>query len=418
MPGDEPTRLPPGLDLLWGRRGRGKRGPRAGLSADAIVEAAVRLADAEGLEAVSMARVAHELGFTTMSLYRHVASKEELLQLMWNASALGAENLVLKGDGWRSRLQMWATIQREMMDRHPWVAQMPMAAPPVAPNSLAFVERGLETLDGTGLADPDKLRILGLISSYTLSEARMAYDAARAAQAAAASGGSEGTAPLWTFDALLRELVDEKTYPRLHKIAWSSAGGAEPSEREEFLFGLDRILDGVQALIDARLCVARAVEVAEEGYLGAVVQDLLVYPPDDVDEDLSGVAAVRVGAQSDRVERGIVTAEQRAAPGVARRDETGDRPGGLTAGDVGFAGQGVAAGRVVGAQHQHLADMAEPPGDGRERRRRGVLGLGGVAAPFTCPHQQRRPRPGPVLARAHGPGVGHRFPEILFGGHR
>ncbi len=247
MRGDEPARLPPGLDLLWGRRGRGKRGPRPGLSADAIVEAAVRLADAEGLEAVSMARVAHELGFTTMSLYRHVASKEELLQLMWNTSALGAETLELKGDGWRPRLRMWATVQREMLDRHPWLTQMPMAAPPVAPNSLAFVERGLETLDGTGIADADKLRILGLLSSYTLSEARMAHDAARAARAAAAE-----LTPSWTFDALLRELVDERAYPRLYRIAWSPPSGAEPSEREEFLFGVDRILDGVQALIDSR----------------------------------------------------------------------------------------------------------------------------------------------------------------------
>jgi AcrR family transcriptional regulator len=247
--GDEPARLPPGLDLLWGRRGRGKRGPRPGLSADTIVQAAVRVADAEGLEAVSMARVAHELGFTTMSLYRHVASKEELLQLMWNASALGAESLVLEGDGWRPRLRMWAIVQREMMDRHPWVTQMPMAAPPVAPNSLIFVERGLETLDGTGLADADKLRILGLLSSYTLSEARMAYDAVRAAQAAAADESGGSGAP-WTFEALLRELVDEKTYPRLHRLAWSPETGSPPSEREEFLFGVDRILDAVQALID------------------------------------------------------------------------------------------------------------------------------------------------------------------------
>lgn len=246
MPGDEPARLPPGLDLLWGRRGRGKRGPRPGLSPEAIVEAAVRLADAEGLEAVSMARVAHELGFTTMSLYRHVASKEELLQLMWNASALGAESLVLEGDGWRPRLRMWATVQREMLDRHPWITQMPLAAPPVAPNSLTFVERGLETLDGTGLTDADKLRIIGLLTSYTLTDARMAYDAVRAARATAAG---ESGAP-WTFEALLRELVDEKTYPRLHRIAWSPESDSPPSEREEFLFGIDRILDGVQALID------------------------------------------------------------------------------------------------------------------------------------------------------------------------
>jgi AcrR family transcriptional regulator len=244
--------LPPGLDLLWGRRERGKRGPRPGLSADAIVEAAVRLADAEGLEAVSMARVAAELGFTTMSLYRYVTSKEELFQLMWNASALGAERLVIEGDGWRQRLRTWAVIQRDMIDRHPWLTQMPMAAPPVAPNSLSFVERGLQAMDGTGLADGDKLRVLGLLSSYTLSEARMAYDALRAAraqaQAAHAQPGGEPAVP-WTFDALLRELVDEGTYPRLHRIAWTP-GGDQQSESEEFLFGIDLILDGVQALID------------------------------------------------------------------------------------------------------------------------------------------------------------------------
>ena len=189
--GESPP-LPPGLDLLWGRRGRGQRGPKPGLSVDAIVAAAIRLADAEGLEAVSMARVAEQLGFTTMSLYRHVASKEELLQLMWNASAQGTEDMVLAGEDWRARLRAWATTQREGIDRHPWITQMPMAAPPMGPNSLTFVERGLEAMDGTGLADVDKLRVIGLISSYTLSEARMAHDAARAARAAAATAGCPG----------------------------------------------------------------------------------------------------------------------------------------------------------------------------------------------------------------------------------
>ena len=249
---DEHVPLPPGLDLLWGRRERGKRGPRAGLSADAIVAAAIGVADAEGLEAVSMARVAHKLGFSTMSLYRHVASKEELLQLMWNGSALGAEHLVIEGDDWRSRLRTWAIIQRDMLDRHPWVTQMPMAVPPVAPNSLHFVERGLATLDGTGLADADKLRIIGLLTSYTLSDARMANDAARAvaaAQAAADDGPSGPAGPPVPFEALLRELLDEQTYPRLYRIAWTP-GTAPASERDEFLWGIDRILDGVAALID------------------------------------------------------------------------------------------------------------------------------------------------------------------------
>jgi AcrR family transcriptional regulator len=244
--------LPPGLDLLWGRRGRGQRGPKPGLSVDAIVAAAIRIADAEGLEAVSMAHVADQVGFTTMSLYRHVASKEELLQLMWNASAQGAEGLVITGDDWRARLRMWATVQRSMIDRHPWITQMPMAAPPMAPNSLTFVERGLEAMDGSGLADADKLRVIGLISSYTLSEARMAHDAARAARQAQAAAAAGDPQPAWTWEGLVREVADEQTYPRLHRLVWSGAVGEDPSgwdEQEEFLFGLDRILDGVEVLI-------------------------------------------------------------------------------------------------------------------------------------------------------------------------
>ena len=254
MPPDETAGLPPGLDLLWSRRSAGRRGPKPDLSVAAIVQAAIAVADAEGLGAVSMTRVARELGFTAMSLYRHVTSKDELLQLMWNASAQGAEELVLDGDGWRPRLRMWAIVQREMLDRHPWITQMPVAAPPMAPNALTFVEKGLEALDESGLPDADKLRVIGLISSYTLSEARMAHDAARAAAGAEAAADTDRPAPTWTFESLLRELIDEATYPRLHRIAWSDEIGDDPSgfaEQDEFRFGLDRILDGVQALIDS-----------------------------------------------------------------------------------------------------------------------------------------------------------------------
>jgi AcrR family transcriptional regulator len=245
------ARLPPGLDLLWGRRERGTRGPKPGLSIEGIVEAAIKLADAEGLGAVSMARVAQELGFTTMSLYRYVANKDELLQLMWNASAQGAEDLVLEGDGWRERLRGWALVQREMLDRHAWITEMPMVTPPLAPNSLTFVERGLEALDETDLADADKLRVIGLISSYTLSESRMAHEAARAVAQEPVDG-----ATTWNFESLLRELVDAEGYPRLHRIATGagdgsgSAGDGPADEHAEFLFGLEAILDGVASLVE------------------------------------------------------------------------------------------------------------------------------------------------------------------------
>lgn len=245
---DEPPALPPGLDLLWGRREPGRRGPKPGLSVHAIVQAAIELADDQGLEAVSMARVAQALGFTTMSLYRYVKSKDELLALMWNASARGAEELVIEGDSWREKLRGWALVQRDMLDRHPWITQMPIAAPPLAPNSLTFVERGLETLDDTRLDDASKLRVIGLLSSYTLSEARMAHDAARAAAQATATGQPSAT----SFEGLLRQLIDESSYPRLHRIAWAGEIGDNPSgfdEQDEFAFGIERILDGVQALI-------------------------------------------------------------------------------------------------------------------------------------------------------------------------
>jgi AcrR family transcriptional regulator len=249
---EDPPALPPGLDLLWGRRGRGSRGPKPGLTIEAIVGAAIDLADREGLAAVSMARLAKVLGFTTMSLYRYITNKEELLQLMWNASATGAEDFAIEGEGWRERLTSWAMVQREMLDRHPWITQMPMAAPPMGPNSLTFLERGLESLDGTGLDEGDKLRVIGLLSSYTLSEARMAHDALRSAEEAAAMNVEGALPAAQSYEGLLRQLVDEDRFPRLFKIAWADQIGGAPTgfeEREEYLFGLNRILDGVQVLI-------------------------------------------------------------------------------------------------------------------------------------------------------------------------
>lgn len=248
MPAQAP--LPPGLDLLWGRRKQGKRGPRPGLSAEAIVDAAVKVADADGLEAVSMARVAKELGFTTMSLYRHVTSKDELLQLMWNASATGAESLVLEGDSWRQKLTMWSSLQWDTLRRHPWITQMPLAAPPMAPNSVHFVERALAAFDGQSLRDSDKLRIIGLLSTYTLGDARMANDAARAIKQAEAAGQPIDPAAMPSYESMLRALVDEKTFPHVYRMIWSDTTTEPAGPREEFLTGLDVILDGVQALID------------------------------------------------------------------------------------------------------------------------------------------------------------------------
>ena len=108
------------LELLWGARKRPSRGPKPGLSLDQIVRAAIELADGEGLSALSMQRVAGKLGFTTMSLYRYVPSKAELLDLMLDTVA---GELPLVDDvpgGWRAKLEAAALADWALYHRHPW----------------------------------------------------------------------------------------------------------------------------------------------------------------------------------------------------------------------------------------------------------------------------------------------------------
>lgn len=241
---DEPLELPPGIDLLWGRRAPGRRGPKPGLSIAAIVAAAIEIANAEGLDAVSMARVAKAVGFTPMSLYRYVSNKDELLQLMWNA---GTDDLAafeqVSGD-WRAKLSHWAMTQRDVIEANIWIVQMPLATPPLGPNSVRWIEYGLEALDSTDFGDGDKMRILGLLSSHALISARMAFDVRQ-------SVASDSDRPV-DYTAVLREVVEVKDYPQLHRVVWSgdaddAAGG--PDVLEEFRFDLEIILDGIAARI-------------------------------------------------------------------------------------------------------------------------------------------------------------------------
>jgi AcrR family transcriptional regulator len=243
---DEPIRLPPGLDILWGRRPVGSRGPRAELDVDRIVEVAVDIANQDGLEAVSMARVAKALGFTTMSLYRHVANKDELLQLMWNASARGALEFELEGTTWRERLLSWATNQRRAIEENIWIAHLPMATPPLAPNSLAWVELGLAAMAELDVPDGAKIRVLGLISQHGLIDARMQHDERRG-RAAAAESGVESD-----YMVLVRELADPEVYPHLTRMAAQEPSPDSPGSdpMAEYTFDIELILDGFERLVE------------------------------------------------------------------------------------------------------------------------------------------------------------------------
>src|SRR5215207_2271776 len=125
--------LPPSVELLWGLRDKGRLGgPKPALSLERIVAAAVELADEGGIGALSMARLAEKLGFTTMSLYRYVSSKDELLLLVLDA-AIGAPAYEPEGP-WRDQVRAWCRELTLFYRAHPWVLDLAISGLPAGPN--------------------------------------------------------------------------------------------------------------------------------------------------------------------------------------------------------------------------------------------------------------------------------------------
>ncbi|WP_238429514.1 TetR/AcrR family transcriptional regulator [Frankia nepalensis] len=249
---------PPALDLLWGAPAPPRRGPKPALRLDDLVGAAVALADEEGLSALSMGRVAERLGFATMSLYRHVASKDDLLLLMLN-TAVGpppAELDDLGAAGWRDGLDRWTRGMYERALAHPWINRISHAGAPTLPNQVAWMDRGVAPLAGVPLTGQEKLSTILALSIYAMAAAQLTTDIAAAADARAAQGTSESD-----YGAVLARLLDAERFPALHAIA--ASGEIEPSPSPsgnsvaeelhgEFHFGLARLLDGVEALLRSR----------------------------------------------------------------------------------------------------------------------------------------------------------------------
>ena len=240
-------KLPAGLGRLWERLDEPAPEPRQGLSLSRIVRAAVEVADAGGLDAVSMARIAERLGFTTMALYKHVKSKNELLLLMLDSVAAVPAELDEPGDDWRLGLQSWCRAQWVMLRAHSWIVHLPVTGPPITPNQLAWTDRALRTLRGTGLTEADKAGVVLLVANYMLTTARLSTDLGPAASGEAVAA----------YSTLLGGLVDSERFPALRTAIDAGAFDYPPDATEEerqfdYSFGLDRILDGVETLIRHR----------------------------------------------------------------------------------------------------------------------------------------------------------------------
>jgi AcrR family transcriptional regulator len=243
--------LPPVVEAAWGLRERPTKGPKPGLTLDRIVGAAVAVASAEGLGAVSMGRVAKELGVSTMSLYRYVSAKDELYVLMQEAATGAPPELFPPGTPWREAVERWARGMREVYLRSPWLLRVPVSGPPATPNAVAWWEKALVALEGTGLDEGAKISVTLLVAGFVKSETLMAVELSEAMAATAGRGDGAGEA-LAHYGRTLRRLADPATYPAVARLLDSGVLDAPDEPDAEFRFGIARILDGVAALVEGR----------------------------------------------------------------------------------------------------------------------------------------------------------------------
>ena len=243
-PPDSPDdlQLPPSLELLWGRREPGSRGPRRGLTLERIVEAGMRVAQGEGVGALSMARIAKELGVGTMSLYRYVASKDELLTTMVDAG-LGSPPPLVAGEDWRAGLMRWAVGVRAAYQGNPWSLRIPISGPPLGPNNVAWLDNALAALTDTPLTEQEKLSCVLLVSGFVRNDVTLALDFAEAS-------GGEPQMP--GYGQLLAKLISADEMPSLHRAIVSGSLDDPDDPDAEFMFGMGRILDGIEALMASK----------------------------------------------------------------------------------------------------------------------------------------------------------------------
>ena len=239
------------LDLLWRARTPPTKGPKPRLDLDQIVKAAMDVADADGLATLSMRKVAEQLSVGTMSLYTYVPGKAELIDLMLDQAVAGPNEHV-EGT-WRERLERIAHENWWRYHRHPWLLEITMVRPVLGPNVIARYDHELEAVDGIGLTDVEMDAVVSLIAGHVEGAARRALEAAHAER----STGQSDEA-WWAERApLLERLVEPERYPTAGRVGQAAGGehNAAYAPEHSFEFGLERILDGVQALVDGRSSV-------------------------------------------------------------------------------------------------------------------------------------------------------------------
>lgn len=222
------------VEFLWGGRTQPTRGPKPALSLDGIADAAIAVADAEGLAAVSMQRVAADLGYTKMSLYRYLPGKAELVALMVERGM--GDPPALSPQAWRESLAEWARQLMAAFLRHPWSLAATVGARPLGPRELGWMESALAVLAGLPLTGAERLDAMVVLVGH-----------ARALAEQVTSNNPEAQMSV-AMAAVIQQ--HEERFP--HLAAAMGEAAAAGQQDQAFDFGVERILDGLAALIDRR----------------------------------------------------------------------------------------------------------------------------------------------------------------------
>jgi DNA-binding transcriptional regulator YhcF (GntR family) len=216
------------------------------LDRDRVVRAAIAIADADGMAEVSMRRIAGDLGVATMSLYRHVPSKDELVLAMIDAAYGEVELPVPRPAGWRTQLELCARVQWAMFHRHPWLAgSMSLTRPQLAPHAMRTTEWILQALGETGLSFPDRMYVHVTLFSFI----RGVADALEPEAEAIRETGITNDEWMNQQNERFIALIGEHELPTFRRFADADF---DLDLDSLFEFGLARLLDGLGVFIDSR----------------------------------------------------------------------------------------------------------------------------------------------------------------------
>jgi AcrR family transcriptional regulator len=232
-----PAKKSSAVNLTWAGKPAPARGPKPSLSTGHIARVAIRLADAEGLAALTMQRLAREVGLTTMALYRYFPGKADVVAMMIDSAADSPLHFGKPSLPWNARLTEWARRCLAIYQNHPWFLEATTTRQSLmGPNELSWMEAALAMLAESGLEPRERhrafLAIIGHVRGHaTFQQIRR----------------STGTGKEWARELAQVLQLQANRYPIL--LDTIRSGAFSESVDRAFKFGLDCILDGIRARV-------------------------------------------------------------------------------------------------------------------------------------------------------------------------